>query len=644
MNYIQDVHTGDIFLAPSGAEDTGLSMTYKGKTGRMKNFYIESKDAWCPLFNPDGIEFAGNNAFLDLMIDASNDFVAVASDTPPVHVVNCEDAVISSIQSDSTYKAYNSSDGTTTLFLNVSSGSAQDTFEFSTKRSGASGSNGLDGSGYPVTWKTYTKGSNGYYNIDVPSSGVVGNPAVTEPVWIRKIGCSGTGYLFSYRAFTSAGVDPLYPPTGGGGGTPPPSGNAVVRDKPMGVTFWGLFAGRQKAPFNGVAEHHHKTHYAEQSGASGVDRSGNSFKHLRPYYAIDGYYTHDANGNLVANGGSTTVPVGLWSTSLQTHVIENRTANTDWQMSMADMDQCITYLIASGLQFFRFEYYGNGYDGAIARTLFEQNTNKRGVKASYTIGSLSGGDYNDPNSEYRQNVDHFVWALGQDWYQKIGGKPMVTYFYDWYGGTTEQYNAWKAEKLAEIALIRSRYNAVYPANNGLYEVYCTSAGSNDMSEALDLGLNKRTWYYTYDGELNGNHNMDEGNDEGVFTTMSLNTSGYKVIPSLNLAMNGKSRAMYPGKTYQWTNPSTSPSELTYDSSWENSYYNDPSDSQLNDYFDQMEYLLDLANVDGGVWGTADEFSEGGAGCWMPRRRADGSIDDRVVRLMNAKWNPNYILP
>lgn len=636
MNYIQNKITGEIFSAPSGAGDSGAAITIGGVSGRIKNFYIATKDKWCPYFNPDGIDFYGDTMAFDSMRDMSKDYLALASDTVTPPAIDCADPVSVSIVSDSTYKSINP-DGSTNLFLIVSSISTFDTYEFSTKRSGPSNSNGLDASGYPVTWKTYTKGTNGFYNIDVPSTGVIGNTNITEPVWVRKIGCPGNGYLTSWVTYTPDLKDPLNPPSGP---TPPPSGNAVVRAKPLGVTFWGLFGGRQKPPFNGVADHNHKTHYAEQSASSGTDRSGNSFKHLRPFYAIDGYYTQDANGNLIQNSGSTTVPVGIWSPSLNTHVIENRFANTDWQITMADMDMYITYLIASGLQFFRFEYYANSFDGALARNLFEQNTNKRGVKACYTIGQLGGGDYNDLSSDYRQNIDHLVWCMGQDWYQKIGGKPMLTYFYDPFG----DINTWRTEKLTEINLIRNRYNEIYPANNGIYEVYCTSGGSTDMSNANYFGIPRRTWYYTYEENLNGNHNMDEGNNEGIATTTSLNNSGYKVIPSLNLAMKGLSRALYPGRTYQWTNPSTSPPDIAYDSIWENSYYDIPSNTQLNTYFDQMESLLTLNNVDAGVFGTADEFSEGNETVWSPRKRADGSVDDNVVRLMNAKWNPSYVLP
>lgn len=640
MNYIQNKITGEIFPAPSGSGDSGAAITIGGVSGRIKNFYIATKDKWCPFFNPDGIDFYGDTMAFDSMRDMSKDYLALASDTVTPPAIDCADPVSVSIVSDSTYKSINP-DGSTNLFLIVSSISTFDTYEFSTKRSGPSNSNGLDASGYPVTWKTYAKGTNGFYNIDVPSTGVIGNTNITEPVWVRKIGCPGNGYLTSWVTYTPDLKDPVNPPSGP---TPPPSGNAVVRAKPLGVTFWGLFGGRQKQPFNGIAEHNHKVHYAEQSASSGTDRSGNSFKHLRPFYAIDGYYTQDANGNLVQNSGSATVPVGIWSPSLNTHVIENRFVNTDWHMTSADMAQCITYLIASGLQFFRFEYYANSFDSAIPRTLFEQipYAEKRGVKASYTIGQLGGGDYNDLTSDYRQNIDHLVWAMGQDWYQKIGGKPMLTYFYNPFG----DLNTWRAEKLAEITLIRNRYAEVYPANNGIYEVYCTSGGSEDMSNANYFGIPRRTWYYTFEDNFTGlgSHNMDDGNNHGITTTTNLNNSGYKVVPSLNLAMNGLSRALYPGNTYQWTNPSTSPPDIAYNSDFETSYYNDPSEAQIKNYCDDMLALLELSNVDAGVFGTFEELSEGGSRCLMPRKRADGSIDDDVVRWLRDKYNPTYVLP
>jgi len=145
----------------------------------------------------------------------------------------------------------------------------------------------------------------------------------------------------------------------------------------------------------------------EQSAMSGVNRSGVPFKPQRPFYAIDGYYTKDSNGNIITNSGSRTVPCGLWSNVIGDFVVENRFADTDWQMNQAVMDSCINYVVASGLQYFNFEYYPNGNNGSLMRNLFEQNNNKRGVKAAYSIGLLGGNpdNYPDPNDDYTKNLN-----------------------------------------------------------------------------------------------------------------------------------------------------------------------------------------------------------------------------------------------
>lgn len=634
MNYIQDKYTLEIFEALSGENDLGRAMTYNGKAGRMKNFYNASKDRWCPYFNPDGIEFVGDSVLLDLMMDASNDFTSVATATITPPPVDCADPINIIIGADDVYKNLNT-DGTTNIKLTLTSANPLDEYQVSTKKSGAGETNGLDGSGNPVHWLTVAKGSNGFYNIKQPSTGVA------EPIWIRKLGCTGNSYLVSYVTFNSDGSDPLFP-SGGGSGT-----DAVYRAKPLYIKVWGFYSGRNDPDF-GIAGHKHKIHYMEQSAMSGVNRSGVPFKPQRPFYAIDGYYTKDSNGNIITNSGSRTVPCGLWSNVIGDFVVENRFADTDWQMNQAVMDSCINYVVASGLQYFNFEYYPNGDNGSLMRNLFEQNNNKRGVKAAYSIGLLGGNpsSYPDPNDDYTKNLNHLVWAMGQAWYQKIGTQPIINYFYQRPSSDPTILAAWRNEKLAEINRVRARYNEVYPSNSGLYEVHVTDAADPDMSDATFFGINKKSWYYAHDENLSGTHNMDSGNNLAVSVCNSITSSGAKCQPSLNLAMDGRARAMYPTRTYQWNNFNTSPSDLDYkgdEIGAENSYYTTPTETQVKNYIDQMIALLAGSNVDTGGFATWDEMSEGGEGCLMPKRRIDGSINDSQVRWFRDKLNPDYVL-
>ena len=145
------------------------------------------------------------------------------------------------------------------------------------------------------------------------------------------------------------------------------------------------------------------------------------------------------------------------------------------------MKVCNDYLIRSGLQFWNFTYYANTYQGARFRNLFENLTltDKRGVKACYTIGQL-GGDrnnyliphpttgipYPDPTNDYTINLNYIVSKMAESWYLKIDDKPVVFYFNS------------EADTIKDIQNLRSAYGSA------LYEVYMTAGMDADMSLSL----------------------------------------------------------------------------------------------------------------------------------------------------------------
>lgn len=565
----------------------------------------------------------------------SFDLTIPSPPTPPPTTIDCNLPLAVSIESDSTYKYFSS--GTTYFKFIIDT---TNELEFSSKKTASGGTSGLNSFGYPAIWTTIAK-VGGFYNVPVPSTGE------PEAVYIRKKGCTGNGTFQNRITYTSAGVDPMYP----NGTTQPPvgigglgTGTAVAGHgtgtKPLGVTVWGFFAGRLREPFNGEAEHVHKTHYAEQSAMS-----DQQFRHQRPFFSIDGTYTKDGAGVLQINPGETTVPVGIYSNVARTHIVQHRKADTDWQMGQKEMDWCIEYMVRAGLQYFKFEYYANGYDGALMRTLFEQNPSKRGIKAAYVAGQFGGSadNFDDPNDDYRKNMEHFTWAMGQIWYQKIDGKPLIFVFREPYDHPSDnpqgQQQHFKAALDLELSRIRSLYASKYGAG-GIYEVYMTSGLVTDYALLESKGMNARSWYYTYDQQANGNHLMSSPNNAAITATQNLNTAGKQIVPSLNIALYGVARAKYPGTTYQHGTPNDNYG-INYDPAFENGYYIPPTMSEIAGIINNMKSLLELTGVKTGVFANFDELSEAGPTCLMPRRLNNGNVDSSVATAFKGVLNPSY---
>jgi hypothetical protein len=611
MDFIKNKKTGVIY----DVSGDGYATEYKEKPGRIKNIFIDGK-GWCPMFNPDGIAAVGNDVFADYQYDVSRQYLAVATDEEEVEVVDCSVLPIVTTESDATYKTLNP-DGTTNLKLLIT-GSGNTAYEFSTKKSGPFGANGLDGSGNPQYWLPITKDGSGFFNLTMPSTGVV------ETVWTRKVGCVTNGTWGVYVTYNPDGTDPLTPEETEGGETG--TGNAVVTDFPMFLSIWGFFAGRAM-PYE---EHlRHKTHYAEQSALSDPD-----YKNQRPFFAIDGHYKL-VNGQLVADPNPTSVPVGLWSSVIGEHVIQNRYADTDWQMTQADMDWIIEYVVMGGLQYFKFEYYANGYDGAIMRTFFEQNPKKRGVKAAYTVGQL-GGDLNgwgDPNNDYTKNLNHFVWAMRQDWYQRIDNKPIVFYMTDPHPSNPTA--------LADMATTMNRIRSTYGGE--IYEVYMTSGMDNDYSVVDGYGMDARSWYYNTDGASFDSHDITSPNAGIYSTTLALAAAGKEVAPTFNIALDSRARNEYPTDTYQIHTPNDGLGINYVDKSY--SYYSPANQAAIQDAINKLKALRAAhpTKIKTGGYATGDELTEGGLSCFIPKKRIDGTKNEDVVYWFKQELNPTYVV-
>lgn len=369
-------------------------------------------------------------------------------------------------------------------------------------------------------------------------------------------------------------------------------GNALKSDIPKFVWVWGFFSGKS----NQETIEGNTTHFAEQSAMS-----DSRFREQRPFYAIDipktnvtVSYKYDAS-------------LGGWQR-------EQRMANTDWQMTQKECDQSISYLVKSGLQYFNFLYYANGYDGAIFRTFFEKSQNKKGVKAAYTIGQLGGDKNNFPNEndDYTKNIKHFVWALKQDWYQKIDGKPIVFYY------NTEE------ETKVHLQRIRALYGSP------MYEVFVESGFNSDYRPVVNNNMKARSWYYVYNNEANGSHELRSVIDATINGTNGIISNGFEVVPTFTIAFDQRARQNYPGDGVQWDRPGYS--------GFPNSYYNWITLPELQKYF---KYATDLEKTKSKfvkTYGFAnwDENSEA-ADTLMPKKNNDGSINERMLNWFNSYY-------
>lgn len=372
---------------------------------------------------------------------------------------------------------------------------------------------------------------------------------------------------------------------------PPAGGNSLVSDVPKFVWVWGFFSGKT---YQDKLEGN-RTHYAEQSAMSDT-----RFKNQRPFFAKD--------------ISATNVQVAYkYDAQNDRWLFDERYADTDWKMTQKECDQSIDYLIKSGLQYFNFIYYANGYDGAIFRTFFENSQNKRGVKAAYTVGQFGGNKDKYPNEsdDYTKNIKHLVWALKQDWYQKIDGKPIVFY-----------YNS-EEETRVHLQRIRSLYGGE------MYEVYVESGFGTDYRPVVNNQMEARSWYYTYNSEANRSHKISSIIDETINGTNSIISNNFQVVPTFTIAFDQRARQNYPYDGVQYGRPG-------YDG-FPNSYYNWITLPELNRYFSYGYDLEKNKKAFVKTYGFAnwDENSEA-ADTLMPKKNIDGSINNRMIN-----WFGNY---
>lgn len=490
---------------------------------------------------------------------------------------------------------------------------------------------GTAGNYSPNTWVTIPRETDGTYYLILPSND--DTIATPQPFWARFVGNTPSQFG-AYITYRTNGGDPF---DESGGGTPPTVGtsDAVVRtDFDYCWTVWGGFTGRDLNRLNDKPAS--KTHYAEMSAmsASGTD----TYKGQRPFYAYD------------IEPQQIDVPVPVQGSPF--HINEPRYADTDWQMTADDMKMCNEYLIRSGFQCWNFTYYANTYQLAQMRTFWENlsSIDKRGIKAFYTIGQLGGsrGDYRvngviDPTNDYTINLNHIVTMMGESWYKKIDGRPVVVYFNP------------ESETNQDLTNLREAYRAEYSVtdNYPFYEIYMTSLADTNHTFVYNNNLKARTWYYQTNGQSQDSHNIQTIIDDAYdnFVTIGNTYTVKDVCPSFTIALDNRCRNAYPGETAcidsltNGSNPYWQSLNRGYvDKSY--SYYNAATQSNINDIVSKSDALYDsyTTRMKLVLISTFDECSEGGLSVGIPKKRANGTINDDIIEWFRAQLNSGYVNP
>lgn len=260
------------------------------------------------------------------------------------------------------------------------------------------------------------------------------------------------------------------------------------------------------------------------------------------------------------------------------------------------MEKEVEYAVNAGIDYFLFNYYANGATPmAIARQQFEALPDKKGLKAAYIMENIGG----DPQSEARLIAN----AFRQEWYQKIDDKPILVLPA---GGSAD---------FDRVYGIFTTIKSVYGGE--IYAILQMMGHPVEMAtEIRKRGYNSHTRYMTWGGWNEGDRShryimnkewewYQQATQQSVDFTPNVTTSFYQV-----------------GAQKSWDlNPDYSYSEKATDAEFEEQI------SRL------AKYINGSSQTKTAIIYSWSEFTEGGRTV-CPQLRRDGSVDDRILRILS----------
>ena len=300
-------------------------------------------------------------------------------------------------------KAYSGLNNDTLFSLTIENSEAW-ALEFCTNRVGT-----VDGIGFPLTFVQISKNSEGKFNVLTAS-----NDDYIQAIYIRFKKSSGENTERTYIKFEFWSM-PEYVDAvgggGGGGGVIVGNGNAVAsyNNVPLLFSMWPMFGNDQPNVFNqGTYQDDIK---AMESLAKTTYVGSVAYNRL-PWFAQ-------------RNNTPTAYQTSVWSNGSDTRQKETSYLDHSFLLTTQVMNQMLEFAVQAGVQgFMVLNYADDGYL-SLFRRLFRTHSNKRGLKACWSLGFDGGGRdtyasdlANGVNSAYIQTINSFAQDIVQSWYAK----------------------------------------------------------------------------------------------------------------------------------------------------------------------------------------------------------------------------------
>jgi hypothetical protein len=285
-------------------------------------------------------------------------------------------------------------------------------------------------------------------------------------------------------------------------------------------------------------------------------------------------------------------------------------------------------------------------------------THKRGVKAFYSLHNMGGsrGGYRvngeiDLTNDYTININHIVSMMSQSWYKKIDGKPVVVYF-----------NGSESENATDAINLREAYKTANPSVTDpypFYEVHMVYLADKSNDFVNFNNMQAKTWYYQTNDNAASDHSLESSllDSYNNFVEMGNNNASRDIVPSLNVALDGRARWEYLQDDISRDNGISGTPSAGSGINWayygkyytyrSNSYYNEATSSDVGSIVSKFASLKSMfgSRMKLALVSTFDENSEGGKSTGMPKLNLDGTtINDDVIQWFRSHYNSGYVDP
>lgn len=501
-------------------------------------------------------------------------------------------------------KAYSGLNNDTLFSLTIENSEAW-ALEFCTNRVGT-----VDGIGFPLTFVQISKNSEGRFNVLTATNG-----DYIQAIYIRFKKSSGENVERTYVKFEFWSM-PEYMDTGGGGGGGGGgvgSVNAVAafNNVPLLMSMWPMFGNDQPNVFQ---QGTYQDDIKAMELLAKTTYVGSVAYNRLPWFAQ-------------RNNTPTAYQTSIWQNGVDTGQKETSLLDHSFLLTTEVMNQMLEYAVQAGVQgFMVLNYADDGYL-SLFRRLFRVHSNKRGLKACWSLGFGGGGRdtydsdlANGVNSPYIQTINSFAQDIMQPWYAKaIKNGVAVPIVY----ALQDNYNAQiQADTITRAWEDLSRIKARVIVNGGVltdtFNVLMTSGPDVTASGADAAGhqWNATTSYYLQPQVSFSN--------AGAMLDNNLNKESLaSTVPMVSWGYNSDARWYYHWQTI----PGNS---FAYDSVL--SYMPTLLEKLKAGMAANKDMRLALVGVEG-------EYMEQGQGVF-PNIYGDR----RMLDIFRAKFYPGYTLP